>query len=103
MDADTFRVIARHIDEQWRAASSGQPGSSSSEQSQARDKIWDMAMLACLCLKDNAGSLHNAELYQELKGLTFVPATKVCCCQLKGRCFQGHGLAWTLCNRIGCG
>ena len=72
IDKDTFGFIARYIDEQWQLAISGE-----AHEEYAKDTVWDLAMLACTCFKENASSLHDNTLYQELKQLTFVPATKV--------------------------
>ncbi len=71
IDRDTFGFIARYIDEQWQLAISGDA------REPTKDAVWDLAMLACTCFKENASSLHDNTLYQELKQLTFVPATKV--------------------------
>ena len=70
IDKGTFAKIAHYIDEQWQAAALAQSP-------EEKEKIWDMAMQACACLKENATTLHDNTLYQELKQLTFVPATKV--------------------------
>ena len=72
IDKETFGYIARYIHEQWREASSG-----GAPDEAAKAVVWEQAMLACNCLKENAGRLHDTALYQELKNLTFVPATKV--------------------------
>ena len=73
IDQPTFGLLARKLDGLWRDATSATP----SRDTPSRDSLWDTAVLACAHLKEHAGSLHNEELYAELKILTFVPATKV--------------------------
>ena len=72
IDKQTFTHIAQHIDGLWRRALSVEAAGEYS-----RDEIWDMAMLACDCLKENAGRLHDTNLYQALRGLRIAPAIKV--------------------------
>lgn len=74
IDQETFQMIARSIDHDWSQLSAAEKASDSSP---VKDQLWNMAMNACICLRENADSLHSSEMYQELKTLTFVPATKV--------------------------
>lgn len=76
VDQGTFTTIASLIDEQWRLISSM---AEDADEAAADPELWETALLACTCMRDNATSLHNSELYQALRSLAFVPALRVGC------------------------
>ena len=74
VDQGTFSTIANLIDERWRHSLEI---AEASEDIAVDSELWETAMLACTCMRENAGSLHNADLYRTLKPLAFVPALRV--------------------------
>lgn len=70
VDKETFVRIAERIEADWDASASGQDAA-------AKDEVWGTAMEAAKYFKEFSTSLHGDELYRQLQGIAFMPATQV--------------------------